>query len=81
MALPGCVAWMVQVPAMTTDTVAPETKQTADVIEANLMGRPDVAVALIVKFGAPTTRLGRTPKLMVWLAVPFCAPFCITVIC
>jgi hypothetical protein len=36
---------MVQVPAVSSEAVLPETVQTASVVEAKLTGKPEVAVA------------------------------------
>jgi hypothetical protein len=44
-ALPAWVAWMVQVPAVISEAVVPETEQTAAVVEAKLTGRPESDVA------------------------------------
>ena len=46
MLLPGCVAWMVQVPGATSVIVAPDTVQTAEVVEAKPTARPEESVAL-----------------------------------
>ena len=45
MPLPACVAWMVHVPPETRVTVAPDTVQTAVVVDAKLTARPEDAVA------------------------------------
>jgi len=55
LALPGCVAWMVQAPAAIRVTVVPETVQTAGVVEAKLTARLEEAVALTVNGAAPYT--------------------------
>ena len=65
--LPACVACMVQVPAATNVTVAPDTVQTGVVCELKLTGRLELAVALTVKGGAPNGTSGSGPKVMVWL--------------
>jgi hypothetical protein len=57
-ALPTWVAWMVQVPTVTTLTVAPETVQTPVVVDAKLTGKPELADAF--------TANGATPN--VWFA-------------
>src|ERR1035437_1912891 len=44
-ALPGCVAWIVQVPVVTNVAVVPLTVQTLVVVEANATVRPELAVA------------------------------------
>ena len=61
----ACVAWIVQVPSATRVTVAPDTVQTADVVEAKLTARPEEAVALTVNGGAPKGWLDNAPKVMV----------------
>lgn len=66
LALPACIAWMVQVPVATSVTVAPDTVQTVVVVEAKLTARPDEAIALTLNGDAPSERLGRAPKVMVW---------------
>ena len=45
-ALPVCVAWMTQVPAVSSEAVVPETEQTAGVVEARPTVRPELAVAV-----------------------------------
>ena len=67
MALPVCVACTVQVPTATRVTVAPETVQTVEVVEAKLTARPDEAVALTANGAVPRARFERAPKVMVWL--------------
>src|ERR1022692_4720938 len=46
--VPACEAWTMQVPAIISVTVVPETEHTAGVEEAKLTGRPEVALALSV---------------------------------
>ena len=53
MALPACVAWIVQVPAAASVTVDPATVQTVGVVDAKLTERPEVAVALTAKGAVP----------------------------
>jgi hypothetical protein len=53
--LPGCVAWIVQVPAAISVTVDPEVVQTPVVIDAKLTVSPEDAVAPMVKGEAPYT--------------------------
>ena len=53
MVLPACVAWIVHGPTETSVTVATDTVQTAEVVEAKLTTRPDVAVALSVNGAVP----------------------------
>ena len=68
MALPACVAWMVQVPTATMVTFAPEVVQMPVVVEAKLTGRLDEAVALTAKGVGLKVRFDRAPKVIVWLA-------------
>jgi hypothetical protein len=51
--LPGCVAWMVQVPAAIGVAVLPETVQMDEVSEANVTASPELAVAFKLT-GVPT---------------------------
>ena len=67
MALPGCVALIVQVPAATSVTVEPDTVQTAVVADAKLTANPEEAVALTVNGGVPSVWFESAPKVMVWL--------------
>jgi hypothetical protein len=62
--LPACVAWIVQVPAVTNVAVAPLTVHTLAVVEANETGKPDVAVALNVN-GVPTVCVNGWVKVIV----------------
>jgi len=62
--LPGWVAVMEQVPEATRVTAIPETVQTDGVVEAKLMGRPEVAVALKLKDGVPSNILPMVPNKM-----------------
>jgi len=59
---------MVQVPTVTSVTLAPETVQTLVVVEAKLTARPEEAVALTVNGVALKERFESVPKLIVWLA-------------
>jgi len=68
LALPACVAWMVQVPAAASVTVAPDVVHTAEVVEAKLTARPEEAVALTVNGAEPNALFESAPKVMVWLA-------------
>jgi hypothetical protein len=70
---------MVQAPTATNVTVAPETVQTAGVVEAKLTASPEEAVALRVNGALPSGWLASAPKVIVW-ATPT-NPFCVTVIC
>ena len=53
MLLPGCVAWMVQVPEVMNAAVVPLTVQMPVVCEVNATVRPELAVAVSVR-GLPT---------------------------
>ena len=55
LALPACVAWIVQVPVATSVTVEPDTMQTGVVCELKLTASPDDADALTVNGTAPKT--------------------------
>ena len=55
MALPGCFAVIVQVPAASRVTVEPDTVQYPEVRDAELTGKPEEAVALIVNGAVPST--------------------------
>ena len=66
--MPACVAWIVQVPTATSVTVAPETVQTADVLDAKLTVRPELAVALTINGALPNGWFESVPKVIVWLA-------------
>ena len=68
MALPACVAWMVQVPAERSVTVAVETLQTAAVVELKATGRAEEAVAESAKGALPNGRFDRGAKEIDWLA-------------
>jgi hypothetical protein len=65
-ALPGCEAWILQVPAAATLIVAPETVHTGVVSDVNETGRPDEAVALIVNGATPYVFPVIAGKVMVW---------------
>ena len=66
---PGCVAWIEQMPAPASVTVAPDTVQTDEVVEAKLTGSPEEAVALTVNGALPKARLERPPNVIVWVPV------------
>ena len=70
LALPGCVAWIVQVPVVSSVTVLPLTVQTADVSDAKLTGKPDDAVALTLNGASLTSLSGSGLKVIVWLFSP-----------
>jgi hypothetical protein len=57
---------MVQVPGVIKLAVAPETVQTADVVEAKLTGRPELAEAERVSL-VPTVWAVMASKATVWL--------------
>ena len=59
------VAWMVQVPTATKVTVAPDTVQTEEVVEAKLTASPDDAVALTVNGAVPGASFESAPKVIV----------------
>jgi hypothetical protein len=46
LALPACVAWIVQVPNATSVTVVADTVHTGVVVDAKLAANPDDTVAL-----------------------------------
>ena len=64
--LPAWYAIIVQVPTASRVTVAPETVQTADVVEAKPTARADDAVALRVNGAVPKAWFASVLKLMVW---------------
>jgi hypothetical protein len=64
---PACVAWIVQVPTAASVTVAPDTVQTDEVVEARLTANPELALALTVNGAAPNTWPESAPNVMVWL--------------
>ena len=66
--LPACVAWIVHVPAETRVTVAADTVQTPEVVEAKLTARPEEAVAPTANGAVPNGWLESAAKEMVWLA-------------
>src|SRR5579862_1593334 len=73
-ALPGCVALIVQVPAVWNVSVSPEVPevvQTPTVWDSKVTGRPEEALALRV-IGPSSSRLlaGRPSKAIVWLPLP-----------
>ena len=65
---PAWLAWIVQVPDATRVTVAPLTVQTAAVVDVNVTGRPDDAVATMENGAMPNVRLGSASKAMVCAA-------------
>jgi hypothetical protein len=67
LALPACVAWIVQVPALSSVTVAPDTVQTEGLVDAKLTGKPEDAVALSANGAVPKAWFDGPTKLMVWL--------------
>jgi len=66
-ALPPWFATRVQVPAATRVTVEPDTVHTAVVVEPNVTGSPELAVAETVNGGSLAARFGSGWKSMVWL--------------
>ena len=76
MVLPGCVAWMVQVPPDRNVAEPLETVQTLGVVEAKLTTKPELAVVERVK-GVPTVCAPRLAKLMV-CASPLTVKLCET---
>jgi len=65
--LPGCEAWIVHVPTLTSVTVALATVQTVRVVEAKLTARAEDAAALTVNGAVPSVLLVRAVNVMVWL--------------
>ncbi len=65
--MPAWFAATMQVPMALALTVLPVTLQIAGVVELNVTGRPELAVATSVPV-PPKARLGKGPKLIVWLA-------------
>ena len=59
---------MVQVPTVTSVTLAPEIVHTDMVVEAKITGRPEDALALTVNGVGLKERFESAPKLIVWLA-------------
>ena len=55
LALPACVAWIMQVPVAVRVTVEPDTVQTSVVCELKLTGKPDEADALTENGAVPRT--------------------------
>jgi hypothetical protein len=68
LALPVCVAWIVQVPAAISVTVVPDTVHTAVVRELKLTASPELAVALAANGALPNGWFESDPKVIVWLA-------------
>jgi hypothetical protein len=58
---------MVHIPTPASVTVAPDTVQTVEVVEAKLTANPELALALTANGAVPNTRLDKLPKLIVWL--------------
>jgi len=67
LASPAWDAWMVQVPAATRFAVAPDTVQTAGVVDAKLTANPELAKAVSVTV-PPTVWAGMAPNVMVCVA-------------
>lgn len=74
--LPACEATMVQVPAVTNETVVPDTVHTLAVDEAKPTVKPELAVALNVAV-VPAVGLAIAGKLMV-CALPTTIKLCVT---
>ena len=72
MELPGWLAVIEQVPAVTIVTVEPDTVQTALVFDAKVTGSPELAVAVSVNGATPSVTVVSGPKVIVcdpWLTV------------
>ena len=67
MLLPAWLALIEQLPVPVSVTVVPASVQAP--LALNVTGRPDEAVALMVKGGSPKRLFGSAPKLIVWLAL------------
>ena len=65
---PACVAWIVQVPPLTSVTVPLETVQTGSVVEAKLTASPEDAVAFSLNGALPNTWFESAAKVIVWLS-------------
>src|SRR5258708_749637 len=65
--LPAWVAWMLQVPAVTSVMEFPDTVHTVGVVEARLTGKPELAVALTVNGTVVKVRFEIVPRVMVWV--------------
>ena len=68
-ALPACVAWMVQAPAAINVAVVPLTVHTPVVCELKLTGRPELAVATSIN-GVPTVCMPGFAKVIVCVWPP-----------
>jgi hypothetical protein len=66
LALPAWLACSVQRPTASSVTVFPETVQTGVVPDANLTGRPDVAVAVTENGAVPNGWFGKDANVIVW---------------
>ena len=67
MPLPAWLALIEQPPVPVSVTVVPASVQAP--LALNVTGRPDDAVAPILKGGSPMRLFGSVPKLIVWLAL------------
>src|SRR5882757_5880054 len=61
---------MVQIPTATMVTVLPETVQTAVVVEVNVTGRPEEALAAMANGAAPTVTPVTTGRIINWSVKP-----------
>jgi len=69
-ALPGWLAVIEQVPTETNATFAAEIVQTTGVLETNVTGKPELAVALRANGGLPSVRLLNPLKVIVCASLP-----------
>ena len=65
--MPACVAWRMQLPAMSSEAVVPDTVQTAGVVDAKATVRPELAVALRGTCNKAYSVAVMAGKAMVWL--------------
>ena len=63
--MPGCEAWVVQVPALSSVADEPDTEHTAGVSEVKVTARPDVDVAVRVTLEPCSAGLDRGLKVIV----------------
>jgi hypothetical protein len=64
--LPGCEAWIVQVPAMNNFTIPAATVQTANVVDVKVTARTEDAVALTANGAVPSAWFESAPNVTVW---------------
>ena len=67
-ALPAWSAWMVQVPAASSDTDEPVTEHTAGVVVENVTAMPDDAVAPTVTGDCNIVALAKAANVIVWFS-------------